>query len=81
MQNRQGLILLTSPQHTAFSSAFRPASFPAIFSCLTTVELHTLDHVELGLQAFCLFDRNDALIADLLHRFGEEAADLGVAIG
>ena len=48
---------------------------------VAAVELHALDHVELGLQALGLFDRDDALVADLLHGLGEEAADLRVAVG
>src|SRR6185437_3353706 len=35
---------------------------------------------ELGLKALCLFDRDYTLIADLLHGFGQHAADLLVAI-
>src|SRR5262249_18897301 len=45
------------------------------------VELHALDHFELGLERFRLLDRDHALVADLLHGVGEEAADLGIAIG
>ena len=48
---------------------------------VAAVELHALDHVELGLERLRLFDRDHALVADLLHRLGEEAADLGVAVG
>src|SRR6266436_5056405 len=48
---------------------------------VAAVELHAFDHVELGLQRLRLLDRDDALVADLLHRLGEEAADFGVAIG
>ncbi len=44
------------------------------------VELHALDHVERGLGRARLFDRDDAFLADLLHRLGELAADLGVAV-
>jgi hypothetical protein len=43
--------------------------------------LHALDHIELGLQALGLLDRDDALVADLLHGFGNHAADFVVAIG
>ena len=48
---------------------------------VAAVELHAFDDVELGLQALRLFDRDDALVADLLHRLGEEVADLLVAVG
>ena len=48
---------------------------------ITTVELHALDHVELGFERFRLFDRDDSLVPDLLHRFGDHPADLAVVIG
>ena len=48
---------------------------------IAAVELHALDHVELGLQALGLLDRDDALVADLLHGLGDHAADLVVAVG
>ena len=35
---------------------------------IAAVELHALDHVELGLQALRLLDRDHALVADPLHR-------------
>src|SRR6202040_1672233 len=48
---------------------------------IAAVELHALDDVELGLEALGLLDRDDALIADLLHRLGDHLADLALAIG
>ena len=48
---------------------------------VAAVELHALDHFELGLERLRLLDRDHALVADLLHRIGEEAADLGIAVG
>jgi len=48
---------------------------------IAAVELHALDDVELSLKRFCLFDRDYALIADLLHRFGDHPTDLVVIIG
>ena len=48
---------------------------------IAAIELHALDHVELGLQALGLFHRDHALIADLLHRFGDHLADRGIAVG
>ena len=47
---------------------------------IAAVELHALDDVELGLEALGLFDRDDAFIADLLHRLGDHLADGGVAV-
>jgi hypothetical protein len=34
-----------------------------------------------GLEALGLLDRDDAVLADLLHRLGDEVADLGVVVG
>ena len=48
---------------------------------VAAVELHALDDFELGLKALGLLDRDHALIADLLHGVGQEAADLGIAVG
>ena len=48
---------------------------------IAAVELHALDDVEFGLEALGLLDGDDALVADLLHRFGDHLADRGVAIG
>ena len=47
---------------------------------IAAVELHPLDNIEFGLERLCLFDGDDALVADLLHRLGQHPADLGVAI-
>src|ERR1700722_10840105 len=48
---------------------------------VAAVELHAFDDIEFGLERLGFFNRNDALVADLLHRIGEELADLGVAVG
>ena len=48
---------------------------------IAAIELHALDDVELGLEAFRLFHRDDAFVADLLHRLGDHVADRLVAIG
>ncbi len=48
---------------------------------VAAVELHALDDVEFRLHALGFLDRDDALVADLLHRLGDHAADLGLAIG
>src|SRR6185369_15985602 len=45
------------------------------------VELHTVDHVQLELDAGRFLDGDHAFLADLLHRFGDLAADNLVAIG
>ena len=47
---------------------------------VAAVELHALDDLDLGLHRLGFFDRDDALVADLLHRLGDHAADGGVAV-
>jgi hypothetical protein len=47
---------------------------------IAAVELHALDDVELGLGGLGLLDRDDALVADLLHRLGDHVADRLVAV-
>src|SRR5271169_5739018 len=48
---------------------------------IATVELHALDDVEFGFEALRLLDRDDALVADLVHRLRDHFADLTVVIG
>ncbi len=48
---------------------------------VAAVELHALDHVQLGGHGLGLFDRDDAVLADLLHRLGDDVADGRVAVG
>ncbi len=47
---------------------------------VAAIELHPLDHVERGLHAPRLFDGDDAVLADLLHRVGDQLADLGIVV-
>ena len=42
---------------------------------IAAVELHAFDDFELGVEALGFFDRDDAFIADLRHRFGDHLAD------
>ena len=48
---------------------------------VAAVELHALDDVEFGQNALGFLDRDDAFVADLLHRLGNHLADFGLAIG
>ncbi len=48
---------------------------------VAAVELHAFDDLEFGLERLGFFNRDDALVADLLHGVGEELADLRVAVG
>jgi hypothetical protein len=45
------------------------------------VEGHALDDLDLGIEAGVLLDRDHALVADLLERVGEHAADFAVVVG
>src|SRR6185437_10662811 len=47
---------------------------------IAAIELHALDDLDVGLHRLGFFDRDDALVADLLHRLGDHAADRGVAV-
>ena len=48
---------------------------------IAAVELHAFDHFELGLEAFRLFNRDHAFLADFFHRFRDHVADGALAIG
>src|SRR5437667_661832 len=48
---------------------------------IAAVELHAFDDFEFGLKRLGFFNRDDALVADLLHGIGQELADFGVAVG
>ena len=48
---------------------------------VAAVELHALDDLEGGLEALGLLDRDDAFLADLVHRLGDDLADGGVVVG
>ena len=48
---------------------------------VAAIELHALDDLERGLHGLGFFDRDDAVLADLLHRFRDDRADRAVAVG
>src|SRR5579885_365583 len=48
---------------------------------VSAVKLHSLDHFELSLESLGLFDGDHALLADLLHRLGDDVADGRVVVG
>lgn len=48
---------------------------------VTSVELHTFHHVELGCHSLALFDGDYAVLADFLHSVGNELTDFLVACG
>src|SRR6266566_4078253 len=47
---------------------------------VAAIELHPLDRLERGLEALRLLDRDHAILADLLHRLGDQVADLLVVV-
>ena len=47
-----------------------------IRSDIAAVELHTFDDLGIGLGGLALLDGDDAVLADLLHRLGDELADV-----
>src|SRR5262249_12485665 len=48
---------------------------------VATIELHAVDHVELGLKPLRLFDRATAFIAVLPHGLRADVADVATAVG
>src|SRR5206468_726005 len=48
---------------------------------IAAVELHALDYLELGLEAFAVLHRDHAFLADFVHGIGDDLADLAVRIG
>src|SRR6185369_2633984 len=47
---------------------------------VAAIELHALDDLDVGLERLGFLDRDDAFVADLLHRLRDHLADGGVAI-
>ena len=48
---------------------------------VAAVELHAFDDFELGFEGLRLFDSDDAVLADLLHRLGNDVADGVIGVG
>src|SRR5690606_7324362 len=48
---------------------------------VAAVELHALDDIQARLGALCLFNSDDAFLADLLHRLRKQLSDCLVAVG
>ena len=47
---------------------------------IAAVELHTVNCLQRRLEALGLFNGNDAVLADLLHRFRDQVADFGIIV-
>src|SRR5438034_3778196 len=52
-----------------------------VWAEIAPIELHPLDDLEGGLEALRLLDGDDAVLADLLHRLGDDLADGLVVVG
>ena len=48
---------------------------------VAAVELHAFDDIQRGFKALGFFNGDDAFLADLGHRFGDDVADGGVGVG
>ena len=48
---------------------------------VAAVELHAVHGLEIRLESLGFLDRDDAVLADLLHRVGDQIADLLVVVG
>ena len=48
---------------------------------IAAIELHALNDIKLGLHGAGLFDGDDAILADFVHRLGDDDADLRVRVG
>ena len=48
---------------------------------IALVELHAFDEVERRLDALGFFDRDRAVLADLVHRVGDDLADRRIPVG
>ena len=48
---------------------------------VSAIELHAFDHFERGLHRLRFLDGDDTVLTDLLHRLGNDAADLLVGVG
>ena len=87
LENRQqvlhrGDLLLVDQDEHVFELRFHPLRIGhEVRRQVAAVELHPLDHFELGLESARLFNRDDAFLADFLHRLGNDVADGRVVVG
>src|SRR5271167_4329386 len=79
--HRRDLLLVNEDEHVV-QLRFHPLRIGhEVRRQVAAVELHALDHFELRLQPARLFHRDDAFLADLLHRLGNNVADGRVVVG
>src|SRR5207244_4141517 len=74
-------VMARPPVRIAMSSsiALRRSPKPGAFTA--AVDPHARDDLERGLHALGFLNRDDAVLADLLHRFGDDVADRVIAVG
>ncbi len=48
---------------------------------IAAIELHSFDDICFSLETLVLFDGDDTVITNLLHRVGDLATDFGLAVG
>ena len=74
--------LFVDQQHGFFNGGFHPLGIgDEVRGDIPPVELHALDDIQRGGHGFRFLDRNDAVLADLFHRFGNQVADRRVVVG
>ena len=47
---------------------------------ISSVKLHTFDNIEFIFYTFCLFDSDNTVFTDFIHRFSDQIADLCVGV-
>jgi hypothetical protein len=69
-------LLLVDQDVSILQSDFHPLRIShEVRRQIAAVELHSLDHFQLRLQRLRLFHRDNAVLADLLHGFGNDVAN------
>ena len=75
-------LLLVNQDHRVFENHFHPLGVGhEVGREVAAVELHAFDHFERGFERLGFLDGDDAVLAHLLHRLGDDLADRRVAVG
>ena len=75
-------LLLIDEDERLFHDGFHPLGVgDEVGGDVAAIELHALDHVQRGGHGLGFLDRDDAVLADLLHRFRDQIADGLVVVG
>ena len=74
-------LLVVNEDHRILENRFHPLRIRhEVRGEIAAVELHAVDGVQCRLEATSLFDRDDTVLADLLHCVGNQLTDLGVVV-